>query len=607
MITERCPHCGNTVVGQFSPSATRKVLTTIAKKGGMKAVLAYVGSVIPVLGNIGGFFAGAALDIIYGDDIKKYIDKVADEFDDNKIYVFDCPQCGNSWARKEDEIEEDYTYDELSEDGYSYEYSSDEKSESEQFDLDFSEFVDAIEEISSDSKKAEEFSKSFENKANHMRPYGHDQRFVGAYYLLAGLSNLLYAIDNYFGNSNIVSSHLKSARKNLNNALRYCDSSEYKLIKVAAECLSANSPEECLKNKTIEVNYYSFPDATLFNKEYIAQLYEKCRFWNIYENVDKINKKYKNGEFPTDEDRKTKVALWAEGAKLVDNDYRMFCNFHLFLQTGDELNSNGKLTLRSGKALNSAYSTPGYSIDDPKIGNLYFNAWLEAYVNYAITKIKDENPYETPNIQLGLEMLEKVVKLQLPSDMEFYWPQYSACNELGELYEEGTFIEQDLEKALQYYMMSYDPDKEVIERVKAKIQKSHGSSNNWNSNSGAIGTSHTQSNSSAKSQLTSDEEEYLTEYKACLEDDGVITDRERRLLDRIRKSLGISEERARELEASCTAPSFTEEEQEYADEIRACLEEGGCISDRERRLLNKLRISLGISEERANEIEALVK
>ena len=620
MITERCPHCGNTVVGQFSPSATRKVLTTIAKKGGMKAVLAYVGSVIPVLGNIGGFAVGAALDIIYGDDIKKYIDKVADEFDDNKVYVFDCPKCGHSWARKEDEIEDMDTYDDpdsayfYSEPSYSVP-SSRNSSVLEEFNADFSEFLDEIETISQNSKDAENLANKLKSKGdgiyvNTLDEWDGDSRWKGAYYALAGMSDLLYAINNYYGNKNIVSSHIKRARKNLNNALhikRTSDDGEIKLIQSAIETLATDTPQSCIQLGTKNVKYYGFPNDSLFNKEYIGEIYDKCRFCSIHNVADKILEKYSIGEKVSQEDDKYLLELWTSGTQLADEGYRMYCNHKLYLRTSDDKTSNGKLSSRSGMALKAAYSTPGYDINDPHIGNTLFDKWLEAYTDYAIATIKGRNTYDKQDIQLGMEMLGKVVKLQLPSDMEFYWPQYLACNELGELYEEGIFIEQDLEKALQYYMMSCEPEKEVIERVKAKIQKSHGSSNNWDSNSVTIGTSHTQSNSSAKSQLTSDEEEYLIEYKACLEDDGVITDRERRLLDRIRKSLGISEERARELEASCTAPSFTEEEQEYADEIRTCLEEGGCISDRERRLLNKLRISLGISEERANEIEALVK
>lgn len=102
--------------------------------------------------------------------------------------------------------------------------------------------------------------------------------------------------------------------------------------------------------------------------------------------------------------------------------------------------------------------------------------------------------------------------------------------------------------------------------------------------------------------MTDTEKEYLDELKACLEEDGEISSKERRLLNRLRERLGITEERAEELEASLLEPDLTEEEQEYLDEYKACIEEGE-LSSKEIRLLNRLRISLGISEERARELE----
>lgn len=44
---------------------------------------------------------------------------------------------------------------------------------------------------------------------------------------------------------------------------------------------------------------------------------------------------------------------------------------------------------------------------------------------------------------------------------------------------------------------------------------------------------------------------------------------------------------------------------DYLEEYKLCLEEGGSISANERRLLDKQRNRLGISEERAKEIENL--
>ena len=120
--------------------------------------------------------------------------------------------------------------------------------------------------------------------------------------------------------------------------------------------------------------------------------------------------------------------------------------------------------------------------------------------------------------------------------------------------------------------------------------------------------------SSDKSQITtkdtdesvafdesSSEEEYLTELKACL-DDGVIGASERRLLNKLRDKLGISEERAKELEESFKATQLTDDEKEYLDEFKAA-SENGIVSEKERRLLEKLRKMLAISEERAREIE----
>lgn len=77
--TERCSKCGNVTSGVFQPSDTRKLLTSVAKKGGMKAVLAFAGNLgFPIAGGIGGFLAGTAIDFIYGDDINKMVDKIAD-------------------------------------------------------------------------------------------------------------------------------------------------------------------------------------------------------------------------------------------------------------------------------------------------------------------------------------------------------------------------------------------------------------------------------------------------------------------------------------------------------------------------------------------------
>lgn len=107
-----------------------------------------------------------------------------------------------------------------------------------------------------------------------------------------------------------------------------------------------------------------------------------------------------------------------------------------------------------------------------------------------------------------------------------------------------------------------------------------------------------------ESAVTNDaEQEYLDELKEILAD-GEISPRERRLLEKIRVQLGISSERALQLEQSVAAPALSEEEQEYLDEYKEIIADGE-ISARDQRFLDKLKKANGISEERAQEIESM--
>ncbi|MBR5491982.1 MAG: hypothetical protein IKV77_02485 [Alistipes sp.] len=103
--------------------------------------------------------------------------------------------------------------------------------------------------------------------------------------------------------------------------------------------------------------------------------------------------------------------------------------------------------------------------------------------------------------------------------------------------------------------------------------------------------------------LTPNEGKYKEEVLFYLEDDGEISSDERIILERKRKRFGITEERALAIEKMC-APSLTEAEQEYVDIYKELCADGE-ITERKRRLLNRERESLGISEKRGAELEAL--
>lgn len=106
-------------------------------------------------------------------------------------------------------------------------------------------------------------------------------------------------------------------------------------------------------------------------------------------------------------------------------------------------------------------------------------------------------------------------------------------------------------------------------------------------------------------KYTESEQEYLENIKEFYADDTEITPRERKMLDRIRQSLGISEERATELEASLK-PQLTEDEQEYLEMFWVYAERGE-LTEKERRRLDKFAAALGIDENRIKEIEQLTR
>ena len=109
-----------------------------------------------------------------------------------------------------------------------------------------------------------------------------------------------------------------------------------------------------------------------------------------------------------------------------------------------------------------------------------------------------------------------------------------------------------------------------------------------------------------ESELSEDELAYKEEVEFCLEDASEIDAHSRKFLERKRQKLGLSETRAQEIEDMVKASlvSFTDEEKEYMEALDDVFEDG-VIPDNVRRLLERERKSLGISEERAKELEEI--
>lgn len=552
MKKEKCVHCQNIVMGEFTPSETRKWLTALAKKGGMKAVLTAAGSVVPGFGNVSGFIAGTAIDIIYGKDINKLIDYIADLYDDNKVYVFTCPNCGHTWSRK---VIEDLMP--LSEEDIQ-----------DKFKQDFNDYLEKVDDSIEDASETDSLSAEIYSKGCLCQ----NEIVLSQYLYLAGLCNLLRAKKFKSSKEIEVGKELMLAEYYFERAVELLPDNEYKLMLAAAEILSCHAPEECIEKGAISTSYYTFDDSTLFKTDWLIEIYDNCCFQAIeaaYHMFDFENENY---------NRDLCIKLCKLGLDLKNRHYRMICNFRLYLEYNSEEALSGKMPVVAARFLNQAFETEDYDIETSDPNNYFDREWLSVCIDYAESIIEDKNPFVERDVIRGLDILKKIADLYI--NWEDCLAKELACQSLGEYYEEGRYIEKNLSAALRYYSMGgHNEDVErLLQSTKTNVSGSEVSDNN--------------------------EWEYLEELKSCLED-GEVSKGERRLLDKLRRKLGISDQRAKELEDSLIKPQLTDEEQEYLAEYRECFADEGNISTSERRLLNRLRLKLGISESRAAELEAM--
>lgn len=103
--------------------------------------------------------------------------------------------------------------------------------------------------------------------------------------------------------------------------------------------------------------------------------------------------------------------------------------------------------------------------------------------------------------------------------------------------------------------------------------------------------------------LSNYEKEYLEEVKFMFEDDGIIDEKERRVLNRLKDKLKISDEKADYLENQFLASTtYSENEKEYIEEYKEFLNDGE-ITEKERRILNRFATRLCLTPERVAELE----
>ena len=122
-------------------------------------------------------------------------------------------------------------------------------------------------------------------------------------------------------------------------------------------------------------------------------------------------------------------------------------------------------------------------------------------------------------------------------------------------------------KVSAHYESDSDSTFKEAEETEWKITAKFKPLEEYANNAMPVEGTHEEAANPSTSTLSDDEQSYAEEVKFCLED-GAIGDKERRFLERMRTKLGISPERAAEIEESFHQPQFTEDEQEYLDAVR---------------------------------------
>lgn len=306
------------------------------------------------------------------------------------------------------------------------------------------------------------------------------------------------------------------------------------------------------------------------------------------------------------------------------NEYLPYENYEeqLFLDKVREL----KRILRNLGATEITYtSVKGKSIDELKNLNLNLSAEgadkeSEAKASaaidfgkrinrmsrsgYKIDYAETLNPSEEPSLPSNLHWYENEpewidkVEARLHHGLESFDLSIST-NNISSLDKEIRFglnaaYEDLMLKIGGHINVTYEHHLKTSEETEWHITAKFKPLSDFNNNLGAECDKH-------KIILSSEEKGYFEAIKGCL-DNGEISESERYVLEIKRKELGISEQRASELEA-LLAPQLTKNEQVYQNLYRERAEAGEITED-QRNFLNQAAQSLGLSPERVKHLEA---
>lgn len=105
--------------------------------------------------------------------------------------------------------------------------------------------------------------------------------------------------------------------------------------------------------------------------------------------------------------------------------------------------------------------------------------------------------------------------------------------------------------------------------------------------------------------LTNNEDEFLNEVRFCLDNDGIIDSEEQVYLDKVSQKLGLTLTKAQELQNSLISPQLTDNEKKYIEAISE-LTIDGKIPPSSQRIVERYRKLYEVSSQRAEELELYI-
>lgn len=552
-ISQRCPKCGNYTKGEVVEDFKRG-LTKIAIKGVGKLVdpeAPGVGTLISVTSDI---TAKKLNNVLYGD---------ATDFE------FHCPKCGYTWRNLSQNASENTGFVSLKDVPYiennlfrtasvgSYYPSKD--SSNDFYDKYYEKLTtlqDEVVDIATNKSKALEYISGIDDTL----PSIQDENKI-KFNVLQALCCLIYSEGNQKKDMSLCEKGMKIAKKAYHadeeaNIIYYC---------LKSLCIDNDKDNVLAEQRLISEKCHLFDNHC---KLFKCKFYAEIRFSSLCETAKALENKNRILDA---------ISIYKLITDLPDNAYK---SFGLSVM-GRIYAVKGIDEVKGFKCVQEAADLVDYT-SEFDTNNFFHIEWRNALTNSSWSYYSGDG--NTP-----VDYRKAYKQAMLASNLG----SAEAMETVGEIYQ---YCDQykDLSAAIKWYKKSAELGCEVAQAKLKELEMIL---------SGNV-TSNDTGGEESDTDYSSSEQEYIEEIKYCLEEDEEISPRERRLLEKLRIKLGITEERAKELEESLLAPPLTDDEKEYLEEYKECAADGE-ITAKERRLLDKLRKMLGISEERAKELETL--